>query len=164
MKKKKYLIILILLLTISIMTIGYASFVTNINITGTATIKGKWDIRITNIETITATEGTNPGTPTFTNTKINFNAELVNPGDEIKYKITISNLGTVNAKLDDVLFMSKETIEDCPIIFETSEIAKTLNTGEETSFTITIKYQNDADTLPIINTNTITGIINYVQN
>ncbi len=164
MKNKKYLIILILLLAISIMAIGYASFATNINILGTATINGEWDVRITNIETIEATEGTNPGEPNYTGTKINFNAELVKPGDEIKYKITIANMGNINAKLDNVLFMSKETEEECPITFETSEIAKTLNTGEETTFTITIKYKDSASSMPEITTKAITGFIGYVQN
>lgn len=164
MKNKKYLIIFILLLAISIMAIGYASFATNINIVGTATINGEWNVRITNVEVIEATEGTNPGEPTFSSTNINFNSKLVKPGDEIIYKITIANLGNINAKLNNVLFMSKETDEECPITFATSEIAKTLNIGEETSFTITIKYKDNANGMPEINTKSITGFIEYVQN
>ena len=164
MKNKKYLLIFILLLAISIMAIGYASFATSISIMGTATINGEWDVRITIIETIQTTGKANPGEPTFSNTTINFNAELYEPGDEIKYKITIANLGNINAKLDDVLFMSKETDEECPITFETSEIAKTLNVDEETSFTITIKFKDNVEQMPEITTKSITGFISYVQN
>ena len=163
MKNKKYFIIFILLLAISIMSIVYASFTSNIKIMGTATINSEWNVKVTDIKVLEASQGVNTGSPTFTNTEVNFNTGLVKPGDEVKYQVTIANQGNINAKLDNVLFMSNEPEEECPILFETSELAKTLDVGEETSFTITIKYKDNVTGMPEITTKSITGFISYVQ-
>ncbi len=163
MKKKKYFIIIILLLAISIMSVGYATFTTNLEIKGTATIIGKWDVRITNIEIVSSSPGIEAETPTFSNTNIEFYTELIKPGDEVKYQITISNQGNINAQLDDILFMSDETDENSAISFETSEVSQNLNAGEETTFFITIKYKENITKVPDVQTKKITGIIVYVQ-
>ena len=154
MKNKKYFIIFILLLAISIMSFGYAMLTTKIYIVGTANIEGIWDIRITNVKILSTSNNLKTSLPTYNNTYINFNTELTKPGDEIKYQVTIANQGNIKAEVND---------EECPIIFETSEIAKYLDVGEETTFIITIKYDDKIIDNPQITTNKLTGFIEYVQ-
>lgn len=163
MKNKKYFIIFILLLAISIMSFGYAMLTTKINIVGTANIEGIWDIRITNVKILSTSNNLKTSLPTYNNTYINFNTELTKPGDEIKYQVTIANQGNIKAQLNNVLFKSEVNDEECSIIFETSEIAKYLDVGEETTFIITIKYDDKITDNPQITTNKLTGFIEYVQ-
>ncbi len=163
MKNKKYFIIFILLLAISIMSFGYAMLTTKIYIVGTANIEGIWDIRITNVKILSTSNNLKTSLPTYNNTYINFNTELTKPGDEIKYQVTIANQGNIKAQLNNVLFKSEVNDEECPIIFETSEIAKYLDVGEETTFIITIKYDDKIIDNPQITTNKLTGFIEYVQ-
>ena len=163
MKNKKYLVLLVLLLMISIMSIGYATFSTTLDITGVATINSKWDIKITDIKTISASEGTDPGAPSFSNTSINFNTELIKPGDEVVYQVTIANQGNIDAKWSQILFMSDQNDDNNPIHFETSAINEFLAAGEETTFTITVTYKKNVTNVPDVPTNKLTGIIEYVQ-
>lgn len=163
MKNKKYFIIFILLLAISIMSFGYAMLTTKIYIVGTANIEGIWDIRITNVKILSTSNNLKTSLPTYNNTYINFNTELTKPGDEIKYQVTIANQGNIKAQLNNVLFKSEVNDEECSIIFETSEIAKYLDVGEETTFIITIKYDDKITDNPQITTNKLTGFIEYVQ-
>ena len=98
-KKKILLSLSIFLFLLLIMAVGYASFATQLRLSGSAEIIGAWDVRITNIEVVQASEGTNPGTPSFTNTSATFNAQLVKPKDEIIYRVTMQNLKMSSSKL-----------------------------------------------------------------
>ncbi len=160
MRKTKNIIIGALLIVILIMGVGYSTFVTNLNINGQAEITGEWDVKITNIEVKNVSQGSDAGTPEFTNTSATFKAKLNKPGDVITYLITIKNAGTIDAKLANIIFKSDE---NNAIIYKTSEIETELNAKEETTLTITITYNKEITEIPQNTTNTITGIIEYVQ-
>ncbi len=161
---KRNIIIGIILLLLLIMAVGYASFATEFHFKGNAEIISSWDVRITNVEVINATNGTNPGNPNFTNTTVTFNAKLINPGDTITYRVTIENLGTINAKLKNVLFQTDEINGSKAISYETTALSNILKSGDKTSFNITVTYDKDINLEPNDSkTKTITGIIEYVQ-
>ena len=147
MKNSKNIIIIALLTVIVIMAVGYSEFATQLTINGTAQIIGEW----------------NAGTPEFTVTSATFNAELSRPGDKIVYEITIENAGTINATLQSATFTTDEENGSPAIKYETTQPAQTLNSGETTTFTVTVMYDENIEQVPEVTTKTITGIIEYVQ-
>ena len=163
MKSTKNIIILALLLAIVVMSVGYATFASQLKLNGTSEIVGQWDVKITAIDVENTSDGCDPGNPTFTNTSATFAAKLLKPGDTITYKITIQNAGTIDAKLENVLFTADEENGSPAIHYETSELEATLKKGATTTFTVTVTYDKAVEEVPSVKTKTITGIVEYVQ-
>ncbi len=161
--KNKNLIITALLIVIVVMAVGYSAFATQLTINGTAQIIGEWNVRIAGIKAQFVSEGANAGTPEFTITTATFNASLSRPGDKIIYEITVENAGTINANLQSATFTADEENGSPAIKYETTQPAQTLNSGDTTTFTVTVMYDENIDQVPEITTKTITGIIEYVQ-
>ena len=103
-RKRRKLIIGSLLVLLLMITVGYAAFQTQLNISGSSKITSKWDVRITNVTTGTATgSAENVSTPTWTDLTAYMEANLYEKGDAMDYDVTISNRGTFDAKLDDII-------------------------------------------------------------
>ncbi len=132
-------------------------------INGTAEITGVWDVKITNIETKEISEGCDDGNPQFTDTTATFNAKLQKPGDKIVYIVTIQNLGTIDATLNGVVFMSDDENGSEAITYSTTNLATDLNAGGTTTVEITVKYDSKVKEVPSVKTKTLTGIIEYGQ-
>ena len=163
MKKSKNIIITIIVAVIILMAVAYSSFATQLKINGTAEIIGEWNIKITNVEVEYASDGCSGGEPKYTVSTASFDAKLNKPGDKVIYKISIKNAGTINATLNSVTF-TPDNVNGSPAInYSYTEPAKILNSGEETSLTVTATYDEQAEEVPEIKTKTITGIIEYVQ-
>ena len=162
MHKNKMIILIAFLATIILMAVGYSTFATDITIGGTAEITGEWDVRITNITATKVPLDCDAGKPTFTKDSINFSAKLNKPGDEIVYEVTIENLGTIDAKLQTIIFTEQiDGIEE--INYTTSELKKELNAGDSTTFNIMVTYVKSTTSIPDVKIKTLTGIIEYVQ-
>ena len=161
--KAKRIIVITMCTLICIMAVGYAAFATNLTITGTSNIGSTWKVEFTNIEEISKTSGvtiTNP--PTAKGTMATFNVDLTSPGDNIIYRITVANNGTLNAIIDDIT--ASETGSDA-INFEIIGIKKgdKLASKTTTTFDVTISYDNSVTSQPNLIDNTLTVNINYVQ-
>ena len=131
------------------------------SLNGVAGIVNGWDVRITNVKVQSASKGCDAGIPQYTNSSVTFNSKLSKPGDEIVYLITIKNAGTIDAALNNVIFKQKKESEK--LVYSTTELSKELNAGDETTFSVKIEYNLDTNEIPKVKTNTITGIIEYVQ-
>ena len=163
MINNKSIIIGALAIAILVMAIGYSTFATQLTINGVSEITGIWDVRITGVEAQNVSNDCNAGEPTFTNTTVNFNAELAKPGDSIDYVITIENDGNLDAHLDDIVFLADEVNGSPAIKYSTTNLAADLLAGESTTLTVKIKYDDSYTEIPSIKTKSIIGIINYVQ-
>ena len=153
---------MVFLTTIILMAVGYSKFATDFTIDGTAEITGEWDVRITNITATHVAKGCDAGTPTFTKDSVNFSAKLNKPGDEIIYEVTIQNLGTIDAKLQTIIFTEQiGGIEE--INYTTSELKQELEAGDSTTFNIIVTYVKDTENIPSEKTKTLVGKIQYVQ-
>ena len=162
MRNHKILILIAFLAIIILMAVGYSTFATDFTINGTSEITGEWDVRITNIKAIEVPIGCDAGTPTFTKDTANFSAKLNKPGDEIIYEVTIENLGTIDAKLQTIIFTEEiGGIEE--INYTTSELKEDLNAGDKTTFNIMVTYVKTTESIPNVKTKTLMGIIQYVQ-
>ena len=163
MKGLKFIIISAFLIAIFIMSVGYSLLSTELDITGTAKIVGKWDVKISNVEVKNSSIKKELIMPNFTNNSITFDVELNEPGDFITYLVTITNSGTIDAVLNNFIFFADEVNGSSEILFKTTEVDKNLDVGQSTSFEITITYNKNSEEIPQVNTKTITGIIEYVQ-
>ena len=101
MKKKKNMIIGGLLALIFLMSVGYAAFATNLNISGTANTSS-WIIKITNIREKTHTGGADTVNTSFTDLSASFSSTLTKPGDSVTYEVTVENQGNTDAILKEV--------------------------------------------------------------
>ncbi len=163
MKRNKIIIAVALLIIVVAMAIGYSAFATELTINGTAEITGEWNIKITGVEIQNANGEVDAGKPEFTDTTFSFSTKLKKPGDTVTYAVTIENLGTIDATLSNLIF--KEGEDECPeISYKTSEVATTLSAGDQTTLSVTVRYNPSATEVPLIKTKTISGIIEYTQN
>ena len=99
---KSYVLIALFVLLLAI-AVGYAAFSSTLKITGTATANGNWDVRFTaasvspstgNSAQISTSQG---GT---TNDTVTVSVALTQPGDSATVTTTITNQGSVDAKLN----------------------------------------------------------------
>lgn len=169
MKDKKNILIGALLFTILVMAVGYAAFATTLNINGTATIAGSWDVEITGITSDTTHGGTDKiGTPSFTPTVATFDVEFAKPGDYAIYTVTVENKGTIDAKLDSFTFVDQN---DGPADIKFSIVSQPtassiLAAGGTATFEVKAEY--DANATTVLGTSadkdkTVKGVIEYVQ-
>ena len=159
----KKIIVITMCTLICIMAVGYAAFSTKLTITGTSSIESTWNVEFTKIEEVSKTSGitiTNP--PTASGTTATFNVDLTSPGDNIIYRITVANNGTLNAIIDNIT--ASETGSDA-IKFEITGIKKgdKLASKTTTTFDVTISYDNSVTSQPTTTNNKLTVDINYVQ-
>lgn len=110
-KKTKNVVIIALCLTLIFMGVGFAALSQNINIEATGTVSGKtaWDVRYASF-TLNGTGGNAADTtPEATDGRVKYldtskttatvNFTLTAPGDYVEYKGTITNFGSIDAKL-----------------------------------------------------------------
>lgn len=161
MRNKLYILILFLLI-VALMTVGYSNFATELRVDGSAEITGEWNVAITKVEVISVSPGCEAGTPTFTNTQVTFDAKLSKPGDKVTYQVTIENLGTIDAKLQQVIFTEQLDGSEA-LNYTTTEIATELNAKDKSTFLITVDYYDTVTEPPTNTSKTLTGIIDYVQ-
>ena len=103
-RKKLYLILSVVMLSVLTLTVVYASLSTTLQINGNAEVTAAaWDINFDNIKinqgSVEATT-----TPTIINSRtINFVVGLKEPGDYYKFTVDIVNNGTIDAMIDSVV-------------------------------------------------------------
>ena len=133
-KKFNYVIICGLLVTVIMMSIGYAALAQSLNVSGTATIKSasnSWNVYFSNVTSDkqnTASWTTTPSISTDdtnkgTDNKITFACELVAPGDSCTTTATVKNGGTIEAlykgltlKVDDVAVSGNSKTTDDGVV------------------------------------------------
>ena len=106
-RKSKNIVIIALCITLIFMGVGFSALTANLEINGTATVSGKWDVRITSIEATEAVIAgatvedttTLDGSVNAEGTLASFTAALTQPGDYILYTVTVANNGNIDAVL-----------------------------------------------------------------
>ena len=152
-RKRKRIAFLILSAILCIMVIGYSAFYSEFRISGTTNITSNWDIRISSISSPTvngsAEEVINPscdvsGTPKSCGEGLSADMEvnLYEAGDSVEYDITITNYGSIDAKLDDYI-ISGET-EAIKVTFSGHTKGETLfksgSSGDSKTIHVKIEY------------------------
>ena len=111
-KKTKNVVIIALCLTLIFMGVGFAALSQNINIEATGTVSGKtaWDVRYASFALNGSGGNAADTTPDATDGGVKYldaskttatvNFTLTAPGDYVEYKGTITNFGSIDAKLN----------------------------------------------------------------
>lgn len=163
-RRNNSIIIGALLVVVILMSIGFASGLANLNVTSTATIAEKWDVKITGI----TYNGENAGSVTADGTEATFDVSLAQPGDSATYRVTVKNQGNVSAILSDII----ESEEGSDAISYTvtpvagSEEGSSLAMNSTHDFDVKVEYLSTAvgDDAPAANeTKTLTLKLVYNQ-
>ncbi len=110
-KEKKNILIGALLVAIIAMAVGYAALAQQLTINGTAQVTSTWDVKFTSISEGTPSNSTGVA-PTASNktpavisgnTTATFDVEFQTPGDTMEYDIIVTNNGSLDAKLANVV-------------------------------------------------------------
>ena len=100
-KNKKHVTILVLLLLLGVITIGYATLSSTLNISGTSQItNATWDVHFENVSVTTGSVAATTA-PTIDTSKLNitYDVTLAKPGDFYEFTVDVKNAGSVAAKL-----------------------------------------------------------------
>lgn len=177
--KRNGIIIGALLITIALMTIGYAALATQLTINGTAsTGDASWNIEfesITKNTTLTTTGATEKALPTASGTAATFNVELAQPGAKIVYDLVVVNNGTIDATFEEITGIDELNAAEPKAITYTAERLNAENgtpvagTGDLLSqgknyFRVTVEWPSTSEAVPT-ETKSKTGTIylDYVQ-
>ena len=161
--KQRNYIIAGLCMILVIMGVGYAAFATQLKINGTANIDSNFSVKITNIQsTVQSGSASDAQPPSYTDTTATFKTNLVSPGDSMKYDITVSNEGSIDAVLESI---EVNTGENEAITFETSGIENgdKLEASQTDILTIIVSYNSSVTSQPENTNSTITVTLNYKQ-
>ena len=171
--RNKNILIGALLAVILIMGVGYAAFAQQLTINGNASITSNWQVEMTEIEAtstngtgadvVSADKGVDGGTALLNATTAQFKADLKSPGDSVTYTVTVENKGNIDAEVGSITFT--EGNEAAPISYSYTGINEgdPLNASGNTTFTVTVTYDESVESQPEITDNTVTMTINYVQ-
>ena len=161
-KQRNYIIVGLCMILV-IMGVGYAAFSTQLKINGTANIDSNFNVRITNIQsTVQSGSASDAVTPSYTDTTATFKTNLVSPGDSMKYDITVSNEGSIDAVLESI---EVNTGNNPAITFQKGGIQKgdKLQSNQTDVLTVIVSYNSGITSQPKNTESTITVTLNYKQ-
>lgn len=104
MKKKsgKKVVLSLLALLLLTITVGYAALSTTLNINGTSKINNAtWDVHFANLEVTSGSVSATKAATIDSATEIDYNVELIKPGDFYEFTVDVTNTGTIDAKLGE---------------------------------------------------------------
>ena len=148
-RKKRNIIIGALCCLLVFMGIGYAILSQTLNISGTANMKGTWDIKITDISEASRTGKADPGTPTISSSGVSatFEANLWMPGDSITYNVTVKNNGNIDAALKELVPSVENGAQQ--VKFSNNAVqGKVLRQSESYTFQVSVVFDEDATEIP----------------
>lgn len=161
---RKSSVIMVLLAVVLIMAIGYTAFAQQLTINGSAEINSTWDVHIEDIAVNNTTlDAENVSTSVGDNhLSATFNANLTTPGSSVTYDVTVKNGGTLDAKLDSIVFTDSN---NDAIVYSYSGISKddVIDAGGTQTFTITVTFNDSYTTMPESTTSSVTMNLTYVQ-
>ena len=145
------------------MVAGYAAFRTQLTINGTSNISSEWKVLITGIQSsVLNGNASDLESPTYTATTATFKTNLINPGDSMRYTVTVENQGSIDAVLKTI---QKTDSNNKAIIFnvEGMQEGEVLKAGDETSFIVEVSYNASTSSQPENLTSDLELTLNYEQ-
>ena len=114
MKKKsgKKVVLSLLALLLLTITVGYAALSTTLNINGTSKINNAtWDVHFANLVVRPGSVSATKAATIDSATEIDYNVELIKPGDFYEFTVDVTNTGTIDAKLGEAPILSGVSAE-----------------------------------------------------
>ena len=170
-RKGRNIVIAALLVAVVIMTIGYAALSQSLRISGTSSIGATWNIRISNMNLVSASDPAIMTTPTVgsNGTSASFNVNFTEPGQKITYRLTVHNGGSLDAILRSINMspsgMSSSQVTD-GIYYDVSGVTANstrCNAGADNKVKLVIGWKQTGTEMPDTLSETITITLNYEQ-
>lgn len=163
--KNKLLVAAVVL--IGVASVAYAAFSQILTIDGTGTASGSWDIKITGISQTSNNGGTDVTPPSFTDTSATFDVNLAFPGATATYDVTVTNDGTIPAKISSITGVDEaNSAAPAYITYSISGVDATTtidpNGGTNTA-TVVVTWDADSSPTTIGESKTATITLNYAQ-
>lgn len=148
MKKKNNIIAIGLLAFVLVLSVGYALFSETLNITGSASTSGTFDVEITNA-VVTSETGSTGATITVAEDKNSATISapaLEYPGASVVYTITITNKGSIPTKLKNITEVGLTDDQNVTISYNGISTADdVLNQNDTKTFTVTVTWNEDSE-------------------
>jgi uncharacterized repeat protein (TIGR01451 family) len=139
------------------LSVAYSAFSTNLEIAGTATVKGgQWSVFFTNLQEAVTTgqAASTKADITTSTTKFDFSVELVKPGDSVSYTFDVKNAGQINAKLSSITITGVDDAKAANVTYTLTKSdgsALTLNdelaAGASQTLKLTVTYDATAESV-----------------
>lgn len=146
-RKKRNIIITTLACLLVFMGVGYSVLSETIKISSETNVKGKWNIRITNISA--STKGlAKYSEPEYSDLSASLNLELYAPGDSVTYTITVKNEGNIKAALNQITSSVDKNYDEA--IFSNTGMSQgeVLAPNEEKQIVVKSEFDKSATSLP----------------
>lgn len=147
MKNKNNVLTIGLLTFILVMSVGYAIFSETLNIGGTASATGNFDVEISNAVVTTET-GSTGATILVSEDKnsATLNAPALEyPGASVVYTITITNKGSIPTKLKNITETGLTDDPNITISYDgISTVDDVLNKNDSKTFTVTVTWNQES--------------------
>lgn len=177
--KRNGIIIGALLITIALMTVGYAALATQLTINGTAsTGDASWNISflsITKNATLSTTDAVENSAPTASGTAATFDVKLPQPGSKMVYDVVVQNTGSIDATfnaisgIDELNSTAPTAIEYSAVRLDAADGTVVTGPGDllaagKNYFRVTIEWPSSSTEVPTDTTSkTGTIYIDYAQ-
>ena len=158
-KKKNYALVILFVLLIGI-SVGYAAFAQQLQINGTANANGNFKLAFTNAE-IKPNVGAEGSTavPSATGDNLSINMNLQYPGAGAVVTATITNTGSIDAELKNIVFTGNED-PDIQVTFDNAVLNEVIEPNGTKEVLITVKWNEESTTAKTLN---FKATLEYVQ-
>ena len=151
MENKKYLVAGLVAI-VALMAVGYAALAQELNVFGTAQIDASWDIQIAgdyvNVHQTENGEVTEVTDASENVVGLSFEVDLLVPGSEARYDITITNNGTIDAELGTINEVYSTDVADVFYTLSGITEGEKLPAGETNTATLTVVWDSEAVEVP----------------
>ena len=178
-KRKGKGVMILLLIAVLLMTVGFAAFVSNLQIDGTVNVTPtKWSVHYVS-NSITPTSGSVTATASVNETTYSFEVDLEKPGDFYEATVQVTNDGDFDAVLTSITMsgvtsansaylLYTVTYDDSTYASSTTGLSKELDAGATENVKVRVEYllPADAEDLPTGSTPitvNLTGTLHYDQ-
>lgn len=158
-KKKNYALVILLILLVGI-SVGYAAFAQVLTINGTANANGNFALKFTNAVIDPNVGATKSTTSISANgDTLSINMDLEYPGAGATVTATITNTGSIAAKLKDVTFTGNDD-PDIQVTFDKATVGEVIEPNGTKEVLITVKWAENSTTAKKLN---FTATLDYEQ-
>lgn len=96
---------------VGLASVAYAAYSQVLNVNGTGTAAGDWDVKITDITQTSNTGATDNTAPSYNDTSATFDVDLAYPGATATYDVTVTNDGSIPAILSSLTDLTSKNAE-----------------------------------------------------
>ena len=158
-KKKNYVLVVLFVLLIGI-SVGYAAFAQVLTINGTANANGNFKLAFTDAQIDPKVGAENSNTViSATGDTLSINMDLEYPGAGAVVTATITNTGSIDAELKNIVFTGNDD-PDIQVTFDNAVLNEVIEPNGTKEVLITVKWNEESTTAKTLN---FKATLEYVQ-